>query len=333
MAAGGPRPRAPEAIAARAREWAAASARNLARRLRRKARESADKTYAEIGTRLNHLRASLRTHQMLSQRNGCHDHNLGAAMVRAEASGLLSEAERQDAKTNKHLGNLARHAPFPHASTHKEEMADSSAAFHDADAAAGGPRQPAPRPQPRQAAQVYDMDGDDLGMYTWELGLAYHIPTPAVVEEEEDSQSFASCRSEADPDEGMSEPTGVRICAAAITRAVQQAMEADSSGEDHPNDMDRSDEQSSDLDFAGESAAADCTSSDSDHEADMMSQAFQLFWGADPSLLEQLIEGNVIIVSDRLKALGLSPDRIEFLVGQTCERLLELERAKLRSQL
>ena len=100
--------------------WAAASARNLARRLRRQALQRSQAYIRNLGLRLQHLRAALCIHANIEGRIGMHYHNLGEAIGCAKAKGALSPLEVREAKVAKELGDLARHA-----------------AFHGPDAAAG----------------------------------------------------------------------------------------------------------------------------------------------------------------------------------------------------
>lgn len=131
---GGPRSDAPEAAASPARTWAAASARNLARRLRRQAQAAARQGMAMgMQDRIRHLRRALQSHSRLTQMLGHHVHNHGEAL--AATSGLLSKEEFEYEKSTKQLGNWARHASFAHGCS---PAIGPSPRLHEADAAAGG---------------------------------------------------------------------------------------------------------------------------------------------------------------------------------------------------
>ena len=124
---GGPRRCAPVATPPSAREWAAASARNLTRRLRRRALAAAHQGAAmDIPSRLSHLRDALRSHARLCRLIGCHKHRHGEAI--AAARGHITKDEVKEEKVIKKLGDWARHSAF----------------VHQADAAAGGLHLPPP---------------------------------------------------------------------------------------------------------------------------------------------------------------------------------------------
>ena len=120
MAAGGPLRRcgasglvggAPRSEPSREKAWlwAAASARNLARRLRRERARRADAP--ALVARAEFLRRSLQTHAALDAWNKHHRHNMGAALAEAKLNGLPPHLEEQ-ARRDKRAGDWARHAPF-----------------------------------------------------------------------------------------------------------------------------------------------------------------------------------------------------------------------------
>ena len=90
--------------------WAAASARNLARRLRRE-RARAAAAPESLVARAESLRRSLQTHAELDAWNKHHRHNMGAALAEAKSNGLPPELVEQ-ARRDKRAGDWARHAPF-----------------------------------------------------------------------------------------------------------------------------------------------------------------------------------------------------------------------------
>ena len=100
--------RAPEA-AKQAKEWAAASARNLARRLRR-ARRVLVGSSMRLRERVEALSAALAEHARLDGVAGRHHHQMGMALAAAAAS--LTPEEIRCSREVKRLGDLARHAPF-----------------------------------------------------------------------------------------------------------------------------------------------------------------------------------------------------------------------------
>ena len=140
---GGPRCEAPRA----AKAWATASARNLARRLRRAA--CAKRGFDGLGSRLKHLRRALRTHAGLESANKVHDHNLGTAIARAVGLGILSDEQAKEARMVKRAGDIARHCAFA-------GVATTAAAVHQADAGAGPP--PSAIGQGQEAEQNIDLN-------------------------------------------------------------------------------------------------------------------------------------------------------------------------------
>ena len=91
-----------------AREWAASSARNLARRLRRRWAATASVNLTE---RSGALRRALDAHARLDDWNGFHCHNMGSALAAARGSGLPTP-DVVDALVAKRAGDVARHAAF-----------------------------------------------------------------------------------------------------------------------------------------------------------------------------------------------------------------------------
>jgi hypothetical protein len=95
------------------RHWAAASARTLARRLRRECRERLGGTRASaLAHRCRLLRCSLAAHWALSDAVGGHSPSLADALAAAAAIHLGGEA-LAEAKAGLVEGNWARHAPPP----------------------------------------------------------------------------------------------------------------------------------------------------------------------------------------------------------------------------
>ena len=103
--------------------WAAASARTLARRLRRQTLAAIKKgEYIDVGARMRHLKAALLSHARLDKLVGRHEHRHGAALSAARP--MLLQEDFQAERNIKRLGDLARHSAFQ--------------PDHEADAAAGG---------------------------------------------------------------------------------------------------------------------------------------------------------------------------------------------------
>ena len=93
-------------------EWAAASARTLARRLRRKWRqELGQPRAAALVIRTRALREALTAHWQLSDLVGCHFPTFGDSL--SAASLLGNKTNMADMKEAQLLGNWARHAPPP----------------------------------------------------------------------------------------------------------------------------------------------------------------------------------------------------------------------------
>mmetsp|Transcript_68709 Transcript_68709/g.212431 ORF Transcript_68709/g.212431 Transcript_68709/m.212431 type:complete len:215 (+) Transcript_68709:75-719(+) len=113
------RGRASGALSA-ASTWAAASARTLTRRLRRRRALPAlgDGVQAHIEQRVSDLRRVLEGHARLERLAGVHYHHMGQAIAAVAPS--MPRAEVAALRVDKRLGDHARHA-----------------AFHPADAAAG----------------------------------------------------------------------------------------------------------------------------------------------------------------------------------------------------
>ncbi|CAK0879362.1 unnamed protein product [Prorocentrum cordatum] len=104
------------AVTAGGEAWAAASARTLARRLRRERRAQLGQTRAAaMSYRLRGLRVALDAHWRLGDRLGGHIPTLGAAIAAARLAGL-DDAELQDTVDALETGNWCRHAPPPCAS-------------------------------------------------------------------------------------------------------------------------------------------------------------------------------------------------------------------------
>ncbi|CAK0847076.1 unnamed protein product, partial [Prorocentrum cordatum] len=99
------------AVTAGGKAWAAASARTLARRLRRERRAQLGQTRAAaMSYRLRGLRVALDAHWRLGDRLGGHIPTLGARLAG------LDDAELQDTIDALETGNWCRHAPPPCAS-------------------------------------------------------------------------------------------------------------------------------------------------------------------------------------------------------------------------
>ena len=135
-----------------AREWAAASARGLARRLRRQ-REALDSHVGDLVTRAGDLRVALRGHQRLDDANGMHHHNMGVAL--RAAVGRLPEQELRDIAVDKRLGDRARHAPFVATRDAVDDLPlvdpwERLLRAADAAVAAGVPLPPVPTVAPRR---------------------------------------------------------------------------------------------------------------------------------------------------------------------------------------
>ncbi|CAK0824729.1 unnamed protein product, partial [Prorocentrum cordatum] len=102
------RPRALEA-----RVWAAASARTLARRLRRERRSALGDTRAgALAHRLKFLRVALVEHWAIDDRMGCHFPSMGETVVAARLLGWPPEEVKYYVEVLE-AGNWSRHAPPP----------------------------------------------------------------------------------------------------------------------------------------------------------------------------------------------------------------------------
>ena len=96
------------------RQWAAASARTLARRLRRKQQQELGLTRAmALARRVAALRSALKQHWFISDLLGAHNSQLAESLEAARILRALPATDLAEARFVKDLANWARHSPPP----------------------------------------------------------------------------------------------------------------------------------------------------------------------------------------------------------------------------